>query len=183
MLRHRTCEGSGLPSATCAVWICLLVMGAGACVGPPVPVPGFFRYSRFELTEFLKRSKVKQGWASQVGRDSTGSRLYLYGFSDSATILDTEGKLTFVPQKPSSLAYLNDEGQWAAWLTPGEAHFLGWTRPAKGLWADPGARHYLMETNEGTLELGTTDGRLKQPVAGGFHPLRIFAHDGKVYVF
>ena len=98
-----------------------------------MPEPGFFRYARREANAFLERNNVKQGWISQVGRDSTGSRLYLYGFSDAATILDAAGKLTFVPQKPSSAAYLNNEGRWAAWLTAGEAHFVGWTRPAKGL--------------------------------------------------
>jgi len=182
MLLHRTCDGSGLLSARRSVWICVLV-GASACAGPPVPVPGFFRYDRQEANAFLEQSGVKQERVSQAGRDSTGARLFLYGYSDAATILDEGGKRTFVPQKPSSVAYLNDEGQWAAWLTPGEAHFVGWTRPAKGLWADHGARHYLLETNEGTLELGTTDGRLKQPLEDRFHPLRVFGLDGKVYVF
>ncbi len=183
MLRDRTCQGSVLLSPRRVVWICLLAMWAGACVGPPVPVPGFFRYSRFEVTAFLERSNAKETHAWEVRRSSDGSRLYLYAFSEWAAILEPSGKLTVVARMPASVAYLNDEGQWAAWLTPGEAHFLGWTRPAKGLWADHGARHYLMETNEGTLELGTTDGRIKQPLDSGFHPLRIFAHDGKVYVF
>jgi hypothetical protein len=160
------------------------MVGASACAGPPVPVPGFYRYSRFEVTGFLERSKAKETRAWKIGRNSDGSRLHLYAFSEWAATLESAGKLTVVARKPASVAYLNDEGQWAAWLTPGEAHFLGgWTRPAHRLWADPGARHYLVQSSEGTLELGTTDGRRKQPVAAGFDPLGIFAHDGKVYVF
>jgi hypothetical protein len=183
MLRGKTSQGAARFSARRAGSICLLVFGASACAGPPVPVPGFFRFDRREADAFLQRNGVKQEWVSEAGRDSTGAKLHLYGFSDAATIVDARGKRTIVLQKPSSVAYLNDEGQWAAWLTPGEAHFVGWTRPAKRLWVDHGARHYLLETKEGTLELGTTDGRLKQPLDGGFHPLRIFAHDGKVQVF
>lgn len=183
MLRGRASLGSALFSPRRAGSICLLVFGASACAGPPVPVPGFFRYDRREANAVLERNGVKQDWVSEAGRDSTGLRLHLYGFSDAAAIIDAGGKQTIVPQKPSSVAYLNDEGQWAAWLTPGEAHFVGWNWPAKALWVDHGARHYLLETKEGTLELGTTDGRLKQPLDGVFHPLRIFAHDRKVYVF
>lgn len=183
MLRGRTSLGSALFSPRRGGSICLLVFGASACAGPPVPVPGFFRYDRRDANAVLERNGEKQGWVSEAGRDSTGSKLHLYGFSDAATIIDAGGKRTIVLQKPSSVAYLNDEGQWAAWLTPGEAHFVGWNRPAKALWVDHGARHYLLETKERTLELGTTDGRLKQPLGGGFSPLRIFAHDGKVYVF
>jgi len=160
----------------------LLTMAVSACVGPTVPVPGFFRYEQRTVDGFLEQSNVEQEWVAHVGRDSTGGRLYLYGFSDAATILDVDGELAFVPEKPSPVAYLNDKGQWAAWLAGGKAHFQGWSRPAKRLWTDPGTRHYLIRTQEETLELGTVDGRLKESL-DGFDPLGVFAHDNRVYVF
>jgi len=174
---------------------CLFLLVGSCSVGPPVPVPGLFRYSREEADAFVKQTnlepkKAMPEWVMEMGRDSLGSRLYLYGFSDSAAIVDTGGKLTLVPEKvPRKVggeiargAWLNDAGQWAAWVTPGEAHFLGWTRPAKMLWVDPGVRHYVVETDEGVLELGTTDGRLKQSVAG-LDPLDRFAHADTIYLF
>jgi hypothetical protein len=174
--------------------VCLVLLVGSGCRGHPiVPVPGLYRYSRDEAEAFLKLAnpepkEAMPEWVADMGRDSVGSRLYLYGFYVSAAIVDAGGKVTLVPApkgvppRTSLRAHLNDAGQWAAWATPGEAHFIGWTRPADGLRVDPGVRHYWITMKDGTQELGTTDGRLKQSVAG-LDPLSLYAHESTIYLF
>jgi hypothetical protein len=183
MLRSMTSRRSALVAVGRASSICLLALETFGCVGHPVAVPGFFRYSRFEVKALLERNRIDNQVAWELDRNSDGSRLYVYASAEWAGILESTGRLTVVSPKPAPRAYLNDKGEWAAWLTASGAHFIGWTRQAKGLWADRGAHHYLLKSNDGRLELGTTDGRHKQTLDGGFDPLRIFSQQGKVYVF
>ena len=135
-------------------------------------------------------------------RDSSGSRLYLYGWSEVATV-DESGKLMPVSKALPSKelcgaagssedtckglwkrAYLNDAGSWAAWMSMTEAHFGDWSRPVSSgqMWVDPGVTHYLVRPKEGGLELGTVDGRLKQSI-GEIDPLGLYSVEGAVYVF
>jgi hypothetical protein len=183
-----------------------LVLAACRYHQATVSVPGFFRYSREEVMAALKGGGVAWG-VIDLDRDSQGSRLYVYSYwadvavhgGDRAVILSANAKVTRVSEKLPGVtgdkpyrAYLNDEGHWGAWLTPGEANFNGWTRAVfqQWLWVDHGAGHYVIALDErGSLELGTTDGRVRQSVAAfeprtmDALPRALFSHEGTIYLF
>ena len=58
-----------------------------------VSVPGFVRYERDDVEHLFERSGGSRPWeVFEMRRDSSGSRLYLYGWSEVATV-DESGKL------------------------------------------------------------------------------------------
>jgi len=142
------------------------------------------------LSSFLEHLGNRY-YASNVRRNSSGSRLYVYQWRQGGlgVLVIEHGMVVRTLTRPAETAYLNDEGQFVAWFNDLKigVSFREGAQPGlsrlRGFGVDPGGRYFFASPAVGPVDIGSI-AKPEQILAYSKLPFpqAIFASDKKIFL-